>query len=184
MRALVLAAFLTFSGSLLAQNNPVVVVETSKGAIKIELRPDLTPVTVENFLRYVDNGLYDGLIFHRVINGFMIQGGGFNAGMNQLSTYEPIKNEADTGLSNARGTIAMARTGVVDSATSQFFINHADNSRLDYVSPSSYGYAAFGRVIEGMEVVDEIAGVQTGNQQGYQNVPLEPVSIISVKREE
>ena len=184
MRALFLVAFLTFSSSVLAQENPVVMIETSKGTIKIELRPDLTPITVENFLRYVDNGLYDGLIFHRVISGFMIQGGGFKVDMTQFSTYEPIKNEADTGLSNARGTISMARTGVVDSATSQFFINHADNSNLDYVSPSSYGYAAFGSVIEGMEVVDDIAGVQTGNQRGYQNVPLEPISIISVTREE
>ena len=155
MRALFLVAFLTFSSSVLAQENPVVMIETSKGTIKIELRPDLTPITVENFLRYVDNGLYDGLIFHRVISGFMIQGGGFKVDMTQFSTYEP-----------------------------QLFINHADNSNLDYVSPNSYGYAAFGRVIEGMEVVDEIAGVQTGNQRGYQNVPLEPISIISVTREE
>ena len=183
MRALLLVALLTISSSVFAQANPVVVMETSSGTIKIELRPDLTPITVENFLRYVDAGLYDGLIFHRVISGFMIQGGGFTPDMNQLSTYEPIKNEADTGLSNARGTIAMARTGVVDSATSQFFINHVDNGGLDYVSPSSYGYAAFGRVIEGMEVVDAIAQVATGNQRGYQNVPNDPVTIISVTRE-
>ncbi len=185
MRALLLAALLTISSSVFAQDNPVVVMETSEGTIKIELRPDLTPITVENFLRYVDAGLYDGLIFHRVISGFMIQGGGFTPDMNQLSTYEPIKNEADLGLSNARGTIAMARTGVVDSATSQFFINHVNNERLDYQnsSPSGYGYAAFGRVIEGMEVVDAIAQVPTGNQRGYQNVPNDSVTIISVTRE-
>lgn len=186
MRALVLAALLAFSSSLFAQDNPVVVMETSKGTIKLELRPDLTPITVENFLRYVDNGLYNGLIFHRVISGFMIQGGGFRPDMNQLSPYDPIKNEADTGLSNARGTIAMARTNVVDSATSQFFINHTNNLNLDHTnpSPSGYGYAAFGTVIEGMDVVDEIARVATGAQSGYRDVPIEPVTIISATREE
>ena len=185
MRALVLAALLTFSNSIVAQDSPVVVMETSKGAIKIQLRSDLTPITVENFLRYVDNGYYDGLIFHRVINSFMIQGGGFDSDIVQKSTYDPIKNEADTGLSNARGTIAMARTGVVDSATSQFFINLVDNARLDFQdsSPSGYGYTAFGTVIEGMEIVDEIARVATGSQRGYQDVPLEPVMINAVRRE-
>lgn len=186
MRALVLAALLTFSTSIFAQDHPVVVMETSKGTIKVELRPDLTPITVENFLRYVDAGLFDGLIFHRVISGFMIQGGGFDENLTRLSTYEEIKNEADLGLSNTRGTIAMARTGVIDSATSQFFINHTDNLNLDHrnTSASGFGYAAFGEVIEGMDVVDEIARVPTGTQRGYQNVPLEPVTIISAKREE
>ena len=184
MRALLLTAVLALSTSLFAQTNPVVEMETSAGSIKIELRPDLTPITVENFLRYVDNGYYDGLIFHRVISGFMIQGGGFDSDMVQKSTYDPIKNEADTGISNGRGTIAMARTGVVDSATSQFFINLVNNGRLDYQnsSPSGYGYTAFGSVTEGMDVVDEIARVVTGPQRGYQNVPLEPIMIISVTR--
>ena len=185
MRALVLAWLLTLSATVFGQSNPVVVMETSMGNIKIELRPDLTPITVENFLRYVDNGYYDGLIFHRVISGFMVQGGGFDSDMVQKSTYDPIKNEADTGLSNARGTIAMARTGVVDSATSQFFINLVNNARLDFQnsSPSGYGYTAFGRVIEGMDVVDQIARVATGSQRGYQNVPLEAVVINSVSQE-
>ena len=185
MRSLVLACILTFSIAAVGQSNPVVVMETSVGTIRIELRPDLTPVTVENFLRYVSNGYYDGLIFHRVISGFMIQGGGFDSDMVQKSTYDPIKNEADTGVSNARGTIAMARTGVVDSATSQFFINLVNNERLDFQnsSPSGYGYAAFGRVIEGMEIVDQIARAVTGSQRGYQNVPLEPILINSVTQE-
>ena len=181
MRSLVLACILIFSVTSFGQSNPVVIMETSMGTIKIELRPDLTPVTVENFLRYVDNGYYDGLIFHRVISGFMIQGGGFDSDMVQKSTYDPIKNEADTGVSNARGTIAMARTGVVDSATSQFFINLVNNERLDFQnsSPSGYGYTAFGRVTEGMDVVDKIARAVTGSQRGYQNVPLEPILINS-----
>ena len=185
MRHLVLAFILTFSIAAVGQSNPVVVMETSVGTIRIELRPDLTPVTVENFLRYVNNGYYDGLIFHRVISGFMIQGGGFDSDMVQKSTYDPIKNEADTGVSNARGTIAMARTGVVDSATSQFFINLVNNERLDFQnsSPSGYGYAAFGKVIEGMEIVDQIARVVTGSQRGYQNVPLEPILINTVTQE-
>ena len=185
MRSLVLACILTFGIAAVGQSNPVVVMETSIGNIRIELRPDLTPVTVENFLRYVNNGYYDGLIFHRVISGFMIQGGGFDSDMVQKSTYDPIKNEADTGVSNARGTIAMARTGVVDSATSQFFINLVNNERLDFQnsSPSGYGYAAFGKVIEGMEIVDQIARVVTGSQRGYQNVPLEPILINTVTQE-
>ena len=155
MRALVLAWLLTLSATVSGQSNPVVVMETSMGTIKIELRPDLTPITAENFLRYVDNGYYDGLIFHRVISGFMVQGGGFDPDMDQKSTYDPIKNEADTGISNARGTIAMARTGVVDSATSQFFINLVNNARLDFQnsSPSGYGYTAFGRVVEGLSLI-------------------------------
>ena len=186
MRALVLACIFMLNTSAFGQSNPVVVMETSAGSIKIELRADLTPITVENFLRYVDNGYYDGLIFHRVISGFMVQGGGFDPDMVQKSTYDPIKNEADAGISNARGTIAMARTGVVDSATSQFFINLVNNERLNFQnsSPSGYGYTAFGRVVEGMDIVDQIARVATGSQRGYQNVPLEPVVINSLKRDQ
>jgi cyclophilin family peptidyl-prolyl cis-trans isomerase len=185
MRALILAAIVAFSSSVLAQDNPVVVMETNKGTIKIELWADKAPITVENFLRYTDNDFYDGLIFHRVIDGFMIQGGGFNPDMVQQSTYDPIKNEATNGEANDRGTIAMARTNVVDSATSQFFINLEDNAFLNHTAetPRGYGYAVFGEVIEGMDVVDAIASVATGNVRGYGDVPNEPVIINSVSRE-
>ena len=129
--------------------------------------------------------LYDGLIFHRVINGFMIQGGGFNADMVQLSTYEPIKNEAKSDIPNDRGTLAMARTNVVDSASSQFFINLVDNDFLNHIdeTPRGFGYAVFGEVIEGMAVVDDIAGVSTGRSGPYDDVPTEPVVIVSAKQE-
>ena len=186
MRTLVIAAILAFSTATLAQDNPVVVMDTNKGQIKIELWADKAPISVENFLRYTDNELYDGLIFHRVISGFMIQGGGFKPDMSQLSSYAQIKNEARADTPNLRGTIAMARTNVVDSATSQFFINHVDNGNLNHTdeTPRGFGYAVFGTVIEGMAVVDEIARVATGNVSGYANVPLEPVIINSVRREE
>lgn len=185
MRALIFTAVLAFANIALAQDNPVVVMETNKGTIKIELWADEAPITVENFLRYTDGGFYDGLIFHRVIDGFMIQGGGFDPDMVQKSTFDPIKNEATNGESNDRGTLAMARTNVVDSATSQFFINLVDNDFLNHTSetPRGYGYAVFGEVIEGMDVVDTIAKVQTGNVRGYGDVPTEPVIINSVSRE-
>jgi len=186
MRALVIAAILAFSTTGLAQENPVVIMETSMGTIKIELWPDKAPISVENFLRYTDNELYDGLIFHRVIPNFMVQGGGFTPDMNPLSGYQPIKNEARADVPNTRGTLAMARTNVVDSATSQFFINHVDNGSLNHQNetPSGFGYAVFGEVIEGMEVVDEIALVVTGSfRGGFRDVPLEPVIINSVRRE-
>lgn len=163
-------------------DNPVVIMETSHGALAIELWSDRSPVTVENFLRYVDNGLYDGLIFHRVIPGFMIQGGGFDTDMVEMSSYPPIENEADNEASNARGTLAMARTNEIDSATSQFFINLTDNEFLNHSGPSQFGYAVFGQVIEGMEVVDEIASVPTTSRRGHQDVPVEPVVIESVTR--
>ncbi len=152
----------------------MVILKTSKGNIKFELYKDESPVTVDNFLAYVEDGFYDGTIFHRVINNFMIQGGGMTSDMRQKPTREPIKNEANNGLKNERGTIAMARTGVVDSATSQFFINHADNGFLDH-GTRDYGYAVFGRVVEGMEVVDEIARVSTGSG----DVPRETITIES-----
>ena len=161
-----------------AQNkggNPVVILKTSKGDIKIELDKENAPITVDNFLAYTEGGFYDGTIFHRVINNFMIQGGGFTADMQQKPANAPIKNEADNGLKNERGTIAMARTGVVDSATSQFFINHADNAFLDH-GKRDFGYAVFGRVVDGMEVVDAIATVQTGPG----DVPNEQIVIESV----
>ncbi len=169
-----------------AQDNPVVAIETNKGMIKIELWADRAPISAANFLRYTDAGYYDGLIFHRVIDGFMIQGGGFDQDMVQKSTFEQIKNEASAALPNKRGTLAMARTNVVDSATSQFFINLVDNDFLNHSdeTPRGFGYAVFGAVIEGMDIVDSIAKVATGNARGHQNVPVEPVIMLSVKREQ
>ena len=155
--------------------NPVVLIKTSKGDIKVELDKEKAPISVENFLSYVNDGYYNGSIFHRVIKNFMIQGGGFTADMKQKPTKDPIKNEAKNGLSNAKGTLAMARTSVVDSATSQFFINLIDNKFLDH-GTRDYGYAVFGKVIEGMDVVDKIAIVPTG----YQDVPTETITIESI----
>lgn len=160
--------------------NPMVLMSTSMGNIKIELYPDRAPVTVENFLGYVRDGFYDGTIFHRVIPGFMIQGGGFTPDMNQKPTKEPIKNEADNGLKNDKGTITMARTNVVDSATSQFFINQANNDFLNHGS-RDFGYAVFGKVVEGMDVVDRIAAVRTGSVGMFQDVPEEAIVIKSAK---
>ncbi len=162
-------------------NTPQVVLSTTLGDITIELYPDKAPITEDNFLAYVDSGLYNGMIFHRVIPGFMIQGGGFTADMKRKSTRPPIKNEADNGLKNERGTLAMARTREINSATSQFFINLADNASLNH-GVRDFGYAVFGKVIEGMDVVDKIAAVPTGNRGMYQNVPQEPVVIRSVRR--
>lgn len=159
----------------------MVVLETSKGDITLELSQDDAPITVENFLRYVDEGFFDGTVFHRVIKNFMIQGGGFTEDMTQKPTHDPIKNEAKNGLKNERGTIAMARTNVVDSATSQFFINHGDNDFLNN-SPRDFGYAVFGKVVDGMEVVDTIAGVKTGNHGSHADVPTEPIVIRSARR--
>jgi cyclophilin family peptidyl-prolyl cis-trans isomerase len=162
--------------------NPIVVMETSLGTIKIELFEDKAPITVKNFLGYVKDKHYDGLIFHRVIENFMIQGGGFEPGMKQKQTKDPIKNEAGNGLSNARGTIAMARTRVADSATSQFFINVKDNTALDRAnSADGVGYCVFGKVIDGMDVVDKIRKVKTGRKMGFDDVPDEDVVIKSIK---
>lgn len=165
-------------------NNPVVVMATNKGTVVIELWQDQAPITVENFLRYVDNKLFDNLTFHRVIPGFMIQGGGYNTDFVEMSGYPPIKNEARPSLRNDRGTLAMARTNVVDSATSQFFINLVDNDFLNQrgTSAQDFGYAVFGKVIEGMDVVDSIASVPTTNHRQHQNVPVEPVIIQSIVR--
>lgn len=162
--------------------NPVVILDTTKGPITIELDPAKAPVTVENFLKYVDGKFYDGLVFHRVIDGFMIQGGGMDEKMREKDTLAPIKNEASNGLSNARGTIAMARTNDPDSATAQFFINLVDNSRGLDPRPGSAGYTVFGRVISGMEVVDAIAKVPTGQRGPHGDVPLEPITIKSARR--
>lgn len=155
----------------------VVVMETSKGTIKLELNGDKAPVTVANFLAYVDGNFYDGTIFHRVIKDFMIQGGGFEPGMKQKNTKAPIKNESPNGLSNERGAIAMARTNDLNSATAQFFINVVDNDFLD-----DNRYCVFGKVIEGLDVVDQIRAVKTGTKSGFQDVPNEDVKILSVRR--
>ncbi len=154
---------------------------TSHGDITIELFADEAPVTVENFLAYVDAGHFDGTIFHRVIPGFMIQGGGFDADMNQKPTRDPIKNEADNGLKNERGTLSMARTSDVNSATCQFFINVNDNDVLDH-GERDFGYAVFARVTEGMDVVDKIVAVPTGNRGGHSDVPVEPVVVEKAAR--
>ena len=159
----------------------MVVFSTTLGDIKIELFPQEAPETVENFLQYVDDGFFDGTIFHRVIPGFVIQGGGFTADMKQKKTREPIKNEADNGLLNSRGMLSMARTQVVDSATSQFFINLADNAFLDH-GERDFGYAVFARVVEGMEVVDKIAALPTADYGMHQNVPVETVVVNSASR--
>jgi cyclophilin family peptidyl-prolyl cis-trans isomerase len=163
-------------------NNPQVIMTTTKGDITIELDAGKAPLSVENFLSYAREGFYDGTIFHRVIAGFMIQGGGFTSDMNQKTTKAPIKNEAGNGLKNLRGTIAMARTNVVDSATSQFFINTVDNLALDHrdESPAGFGYAVFGKVVEGMETLDAISQVATTSRGSHQDVPAEPVVIEKV----
>ncbi|PLX83662.1 MAG: peptidyl-prolyl cis-trans isomerase A [Desulfuromonas sp.] len=164
----------------MSTQNPVVKLETSMGDITAELNAEKAPKSVENFLSYVKDGFYDGTVFHRVIEDFMIQGGGMTEDLTEKKTRAKIKNEADNGLKNERGTLAMARTQVVNSATSQFFINTVDNDFLDHRSktPMGYGYAVFGKVTEGMETVDAIRKVATGNQGMHQDVPNEPVLII------
>ncbi len=163
---------------------PIVVMTTSMGEIVIELDAEKAPITVTNFLQYVDDEHYDGTVFHRVIKSFMIQGGGFNAEMIQKDNRDPIKNEANNGLTNELGTIAMARTQVVDSATSQFFINTKNNASLNFRSPDprGYGYCVFGKVIDGMDVVVKIEDSATANKGGLQNVPVEMITIESVRR--
>jgi cyclophilin family peptidyl-prolyl cis-trans isomerase len=165
------------------EKNPEVLMETSMGNIKIELFKDKAPISVRNFLSYVKDNYYDGLIFHRVIKDFMIQGGGMDADMQPKKTKFAIKNEATNGLKNKRGTLAMARTNMVDSATSQFFINVVDNAFLDNSgkTPDRFGYAVFAQVIDGMDVVDAIRAVKTTTKAGHQDVPVEPVVINSVK---
>lgn len=161
----------------------MVVISTSKGEIHLNLDMENTPETAENFLNYIRSGFYNDTIFHRVIPGFMIQGGGFNTGMEQKTTEAPIKNEAKNAKQNKRGTIAMARTMDPHSATAQFFINVADNGFLNYTGDNAqgYGYCVFGEVVEGMDVVDAIAKVKTGQRMGHGDVPVEEVSIIEVK---
>lgn len=177
--------FLAAGGSAYAQSkaNSKLLISTSMGNIEIELYPDKAPETVKNFLEYVKAGYYDGLIFHRVIKGFMIQGGGFDGNMKEKPTNAPIKIESDNGLKNEKGSIAMARTNNPNSATSQFFINVADNPFLDYKAPTiaGYGYAVFGKVIKGMDIVDKIAQVETGRKGFFDDVPLKTVTIKSIK---
>jgi len=165
--------------------NPVVTMSTSMGDIRIELNSAKAPISTQNFLDYINEGHFDGLIFHRVIPGFMIQGGGFDSAMSQKKSKAPIKNEASNGLKNVIGSIAMARTNVVDSATAQFFINVKDNDFLNHknTSPDGYGYAVFGQVIDGMDVVHAIEKVKTGNRGMHQDVPVQAVVINSVKLE-
>jgi cyclophilin family peptidyl-prolyl cis-trans isomerase len=162
--------------------NPMVLISTSMGDIKVELDEQKAPVTVQNFLGYVNDKFYDGTVFHRVIPNFMIQGGGMDKDMKEKATKAPIKNEAGNGLKNSVGTIAMARTSVVDSATAQFFINVKDNTFLDHrdETPAGFGYAVFGKVVDGMDVVRKIEKVQTANKGMHQNVPVEPVVIKSI----
>ena len=186
-RSLVLLVICGLSASLAAapaaaQGNPVVVIETSLGTITAELDRRNAPVSVANFLAYAESGFYNGTVFHRVIRGFMIQGGGMTADLERRETRAPIRNEATNGLSNDRGTLAMARTNVVDSATAQFFINTVNNPALDNrgTTPAQYGYAVFGRVTDGMDVVDQIENAATGRRGPFQDVPNTTIEILSV----
>ncbi len=157
----------------------MITIKTNHGDIKVDLFDDKAPITCENFRQYIADGFFNDTIFHRVIPNFMIQGGGMEADMSQKSTCAPIKNEADNGVSNRRGTLAMARTGDINSATAQFFINLRDNDFLDH-GTRDFGYAVFGEVVDGMHVVDKIAAVPTGNKAGHQDVPVETVTIVEV----
>lgn len=159
-------------------------IETSHGKMTLELFDKEAPLSVKNFLDYIDGGHYDGTIFHRVIKGFMIQGGGMTPDMKQKATKAPVKNEAANGKSNKRGTVAMARTSVIDSATSQFFINAVDNAFLDHQDTSArgFGYCVFGQITEGLDVMDKIIAVKTGFKAGHDDVPVEPVMITKISR--
>lgn len=177
--SIVLALLGAFFSATLFAANPIVIMETNLGPIEIELNPEQAPITVENFVDYTNKGFYDGTIFHRVIPGFMAQGGGFEADMSQKPTSAPIKNESNNGLKNKRGTIAMARTSAPNSATSQFFINLVDNDFLNGAS-SKPGYTVFGEVINGMEIVDKMAKIPTGRSGYHGDVPNETITIKSV----
>jgi len=187
LAALVFSLLLAFSISPASgENNPKVIIKTTQGDIVLELFLDKAPLTVENFLSYVDDKFYDGTIFHRVIKEFMIQGGGHLPDMSQKPTKGSVRNEAGNGLSNKRGTVAMARMPDPHSATAQFFINHADNTSLDHQDNTNqgYGYCVFGKVIEGMDIVDLIANTKTMTKSGYRDVPREAVVITSIRRTE
>ena len=159
----------------------MIVFETTLGNFTVEFHEKEAPLSVANFLKYVDDGFFDGTIFHRIVPGFVIQGGGFTPDMEQKRTQPPVKNEADNGLKNERSTLSMARTNDVNSATSQFFVNLKDNDFLDH-KRGNFGYAVFARVTEGMQVIDQIAAVETGRRRGHDDVPLEPVVMKSVRR--
>jgi len=184
----ILGAFAaSFSTASLAQAkekaaNPMVLVKTNMGSFKIELYPEQAPVTVKNFLDYVDKKFFDGTTFHRVIPGFVIQGGGFDKDMMRKATLPPIKNEATNGLKNLKATLSMARTNDINSATSQFFVNLKDNASLDHVGDAQYGYAVFGKVVQGFEVIEKIAGVKTTTKGPNADVPEKPVIINSATR--
>lgn len=177
--ALGLATALCLSSAAFANTASQVKFQTTLGDFTVEVYADKAPKTVENFLQYVKDKHYNGTIFHRVMDGFMVQGGGFTSDMNQKSTREPIVLEAKNGLKNDRGTIAMARTGNPNSATAQFFINVVDNAMLNAPSPDGYGYAVFGKVVSGMETIDKIKAAATGNKGMHQNVPVTPIIINS-----
>ncbi len=181
---LMMIMFSLLSTGVHAGENPKVILETSMGSITLELYPGKAPATVKNFLTYVDEKFYDTTVFHRVIRGFMIQGGGMTADMKEKPTHAPIKNEADNGLKNDRGTISMARTPDPDSATAQFFINAKDNSFLNFRAKTmdGYGYCVFGKVTKGMDVVDAIEAVATGSKGFHQDVPVKPVVILKAYR--
>ena len=181
LKVLILSIFFFASPLWAVSSNPQVVLETSEGIIEIELMRDVAPISTSNFLNYVEEGFYNGTIFHRVISGFMIQGGGFTSGLKQKATNKPILNEADNGLSNLRGTLAMARTSDPHSATGQFFINHSDNTFLDHKAKSGqgWGYAVFGKVTQGLPVVDIIASTKTVSRSGMGDVPKENIIILS-----
>jgi peptidyl-prolyl cis-trans isomerase A (cyclophilin A) len=180
LKALLVAALVAASSAAHGQAaNPRVELKTTAGAIVLELYPDKAPKTVANFLQYVRDGYYNGTVFHRVIDNFMIQGGGFEPGMKQKPTRPPIENEARNGLRNDAGTIAMARTSDPNSATAQFFINVKGNDALNYPNPDGHGYAVFGRVVQGMDVVNRIKGAQTGARGFHRDVPVEDVVIQS-----
>ena len=179
LTSIALAAIFSVATPAAAQDAPKVKLSTSMGDIVVQLEPAKAPKTVENFLQYVKDKHYDGTIFHRVIDGFMVQGGGFTADMAQKPVRAPIVLEAQNGLKNDKYTIAMARTSVPDSATAQFFINVKDNAMLNARQPSGDGYAVFGKVVQGTDVVDKIKAVATGNKGGHQNVPSSPVTITS-----
>ena len=178
--ALLLLPLFLFTDDLPAADPVRVSMTTSLGEIQLELNPEKAPKSVENFVRYANGGFYDGTIFHRVISHFMIQGGGFTPDMQKTPTRDPIPTEAANGLSNRRGTVAMARFAQPHSATAQFFINVQNNLNLDYQGGNNWGYAVFGKVVQGMEVVDDIRYVQTGVNQSFRDVPVEPVIIESV----
>ena len=187
MRTFLVTALLISSFNLIAADKKsMVLMKTTFGDIEIELFDEKAPETVKNFLRYVDEGFYKGTIFHRVIDNFMMQGGGFTRDFKRRPTHNPVKNEAHNGLTNDRGTIAMARTNIVDSATSQFFINFKDNNFLNHTSktPQGYGYCVFGRVVKGMSVVNRVAKVKVAPQSGHRHAPTTPIIIESIVRME